>query len=320
MAHNLNTTNGRTSLFYVQETPWHKQGTRLDKPATAEEAIYAAGLDYRVIKRSLFAESGVTLTPVPDHFATVRTDTQQVLGVVGARYCPIQNRDAFGFFDALVGEGEAIYHTAGVLGKGERIWILAKLPDYIKVRGDDIVEEFLLLTNAHDGSGTVRAKLTPIRVVCQNTLSAALADGQQEVRISHTANATKRLEQAHKVLGLSNVIFGQLELIYHKMAVTRCSNAKLLDYVKSLVPDNPMVEDHARTEAIRKNILEAYTHVNKEAHETWWGAYNAVTEYTDHFQSKSTNPDKMLQSMWFGGKEELKKTAFRLAVDTLRTL
>ena len=243
-----------------------------------------------------------------------------MLGVVGNRYRPIQNRDAFKFFDALVGEGEAIYHTAGVLGKGERIWILAKLPDYIKVRGEDIVEKFLLLTNAHDGSGTVQAKLTPIRVVCQNTLSAALSDGQQEVRISHTANATKRLEQAHKVLGLSNVIFAQLELIYHKMAVSRCSEVELLNYVKMLMPDNPMIEDHARTEAIRSNILEAYSKVTPDVQGTWWGAYNAISEYTDHFQTADTNPGKMLQSMWFGGKEQLKKKAFRLAVDTLRTL
>ena len=180
MAHNLNEANGKTSMMYVNEVPWHKLGTKLENPATAAEAIQAAGLDFNVVKKTLTTTAPDL--PVVGHYATVRTDNLQVLGVVGSRYEPIQNRDAFTTFDELVGEGEAIYHTAGVLGKGERIWILAKLPDYIRVNGDDLVEKFLLLTNSHDGSGPVRVKLTPIRVVCENTLTVALDGREQEVR------------------------------------------------------------------------------------------------------------------------------------------
>jgi phage/plasmid-like protein (TIGR03299 family) len=318
MAHDLNVRNGRASMFYTGETPWHRLGTKLEKPATAEEAIMAAQLDYTVSKRNLFADiGGSALTPIADHFATVRTDTSEVLGVVGSRYCPIQNKDAFRFFDALVGEGEAIYHTAGALGKGERIWILAKLPDYIRVNGEDVVEKYLLLTNTHDGSGMVRAKLTPIRVVCSNTLSAALSGLEQEVHIPHTQNAVKRLEEAHKLLGLSNVVFSQLERIYQRMSLTKCSDSDLLAYVKRLIPDNPEVEDHKRTENIRANIIDAYTHVNQEARGSWWGAYNAVSEYTDHYISTKTNDDRMLKSIWFGAKERLKSRAFDLALDSM---
>ena len=131
MSHNLNIVNGQASMMYVWETPWHKLGTKLDKPATAAEAIEAAGLGYTVERLPLKTDDPEL--PVKGHFATVRTDTREVLGVVGSRYLPIQNKDAFATFDALVGEGEAIYHTAGALGKGERIWLLAKLPDYIRV-------------------------------------------------------------------------------------------------------------------------------------------------------------------------------------------
>ena len=142
MSHNLNETNGRVSMMYVGEVPWHRLGTKLDRPATAAEAIDAADIGFQVERVPLATEPG--RLSVETHFATVRTDTNQVLGVVGSRYVPIQNRDAFTTFDALVGEGEAIYHTAGALGKGERIWILAKLPDYIRVNGNDAVEKFLL--------------------------------------------------------------------------------------------------------------------------------------------------------------------------------
>ena len=213
-------------MFYVGETPWHELATKLDRPATAHEAIKAAQLDYQVEKKPLRAIVYHTRhSPVDDHYATVRMDTREVLGIVGNRYSPIQNRDAFSFFDSLVGSDEAIYHTAGALGKGERIWILAKLPSYIKVKGEDIVEKYLLLTNSHDGSSLVRAKLTPVRVVCSNTLTAALDGMEEEVRIRHTPNSTAKLEQAHKLLGLTNSLYDQLEIIFnrtdHGQAVTR---------------------------------------------------------------------------------------------------
>ena len=153
MPHNINVTNVGPSMMHVGEPPWHSLGTKLDKPATAEEAIQAARLDFTVRKFPLLASTNKLsaeshFLPVDSHFATVRTDTKEVLGVVGSRYEPIQNKDAFTTFDALVGEGEAIYHTAGALGNGERIWILAKLPDYIRVNGNDIVESIPFLFNS----------------------------------------------------------------------------------------------------------------------------------------------------------------------------
>jgi phage/plasmid-like protein (TIGR03299 family) len=304
-------------MMYVGETPWHKLGQKLNNPATSEEAIVAAGLDYQVEKRALYINpSSGNVREVPNHFATVRMDTMTPLGVVGARYTPIQNRDAFRFFDALVGEGEAIYHTAGVLGKGEQIWIMAKLPGYIKVGGNDIVDKYLLLTNSHDGSSVVRAKLTPIRVVCNNTLSAALAkDGNQEVRIRHTANAVLQLEQAHKLLGLSNDLYAQLETIFNQMKRKTFLTPDLKRYVEMLVPDNKEADSNTRTELVRNKIYELHeTGKGAElAYGTAWGAYNAVTEYTDHVMG-SRDSNKALKSMWFGGGEALKHRAFSLAM------
>lgn len=312
--HNLNVNNGKASMFYVGEVPWHKLGTQLEKPATAQEAIEAAGLDFRVQLKPVKTVINRHRKVVPNTFATVRTDTSEVLGVVGSRYQPIQNRDAFAFFDGIVDQDEAIYHTAGVLGKGERIWILAKLPSYIRVGKNDIVNKFLLLTNSHDGSMVVRAKLTPVRVVCSNTLSIALAGNEQEVRVRHTANAVHKLEQAHKLLGLTNHLYQQLDSVFNRMSLRKLSEKQLMEYVKALVPANPNAKFQTRNENMRQAILELHElgQGAEMSRGSLWGAYNAVTEFSDHVQhSRDTN--RQLTSIWFGGGEKLKLRAFELA-------
>ncbi len=317
MGHNLNELNGRASMMYVGEVPWHTLGTKLDKPATAAEAIEAAGIGFVVEKVPLKTDPHEF--PITTHFATLRTDTKQVLGVVGSRYLPIQNRDAFTTFDALVGEGEAIYHTAGALGKGERIWILAKLPDYIRVNGNDIVEKFLLLTNSHDGSSAVRVKLTPIRVVCENTLALALGGIEQEVRICHIAHAEERLKKAHEILGLTNKLYAELDQIFKQMNVTQLTGAKLNDYVNKVFPLNHDQPANGRVRRIHEKVLEL-AEVGSGAElsrGTLWNAFNAVTEYVDHVWHANAKDSARLKSMWFGGGERRKWTAFRIAVSML---
>jgi phage/plasmid-like protein (TIGR03299 family) len=314
MSHKLYISGTKASMFYVGEVPWHKLGIQLEQPATAAEAIEAAGLDFRVHLKPVKTVVNRKQTIIPGTSATVRSDTGAVLGVVGSRYEPIQNKEAFAFFDSLVGSDEAMYHTAGVLGKGERIWILAKLPSYIRVGRNDIIDKYLLLTNSHDGSSLVRAKLTPIRVVCSNTLSVALSGSEHEVRIRHTANAVHRLEEAHKLLGLTNSLYNELDTIFNRMALRKVTNKQLLSYVRSLIPSNPEAQHQTRNENIREAILEL--HESGKGAEmskgTLWGGFNAVTEFADHVQhSRDTN--KQLKSVWFGGGERLKLRAFALA-------
>ena len=317
MPHNLNVTNGGPSMMYVGETPWHSLGTKLDKPATAEEAIHAAHLDFTVEKFRL--RTTPNNLSVESHFATVRTDTMDVLGVVGSRYEPIQNKDAFTTFDALVGEGEAIYHTAGALGKGERIWLLAKLPEYIRVNGNDIVEKYLLLVNSHDGSSTVRAKLTPIRVVCENTLSLALSGAEQEVHVRHTLNAKEKLKEAHEILGLTNKLYEQLDAIFNRMSERKLQQPELTDYVKTVFPENPDSKDHAWVRKVRDKVFELVESGQgaEASRGTLWGAYNAVTEYVDHYRHAKRDETARLKSMWLGSGERIKKNAFRVATTML---
>lgn len=319
MAHNLHIRNGRTSMMYIGDPPWHRLGQKLDKPATAEEAIDAAQLDYPVEKRPLRAVlKGRETAIVPNNFANVRMDTGDVLGVVGSRYEIIPNRSAFSFFDALVDRDEAIYQTAGVLGKGECAWILAKLPGYIRVGKNDLVEKYVLLTNSFSGVTSLSARLTNVRVVCQNTLSVALAGAEQTVQVRHTESAEQRIASAHKLLGLYNSLYSQLDFIFNRMALSKITDKQLLDYVKTLVPENEDAESSTRTDNIRETILQLHAS-GKGANlsrGSLWGAFNAVAEYTDHVQS-SHNPQKQLKSMWFGSGERMKKQAFQLAQSML---
>jgi len=295
-------------------SPWHNLGIELNHPKTAREAIETAGLDYTVVKKPLELKKEL----MQDAYATVRTDTDEVLGYVNESYEPIQNINAFTFFDALVAEDKAIYETAGVIGKGERIWMLARLPGNIKVHGNDIVNKYLLLTNCHDGSSHVRVKLAPIRVVCNNTLTCAL-QGAKEVKISHTPDAVRDLEQAVTMLGLSDLLYEQLDVMFNGMAARKITEEQLRKYVQALVPDNEEAENTARTEKIRDSVLQLHDS-GRGAHlarGTLWGAFNSVTEYTDHMMPGGDSTTR-LNSIWFGSGEQLKVKAFRLAERMMR--
>jgi len=159
---------------------------------------------------------------VPNYYATVRTDTNEVLGVVGKDYEVVQNVNAFAFFDAIVGGKEGIlYETAGALGKGERIFITAKLPDYIKVGRDDLIGQYLFLTTSHDGFGSIMAAFTPVRIVCQNTLNATMRNYSHAIKIRHTASAVDRLKQAHQLLGVTNLLANELEETFNNWSRIR---------------------------------------------------------------------------------------------------
>lgn len=323
MAHNLATTaDGRTAMMYYGEAPWHRLGQHLENPATAEEAIIAARLDYEVQLTPLVTMDGLE---VPQRKAVVRYDTQQVLGTVGNNYIPVQNRQAFGFLDAVVGEGKLRYHTAGALGKGEKIWLLAKLPDQIQVKNsNDIVDKFLLLSNAHDGSAALRVLFTPVRVVCQNTLSMALHQGEnQGVSIRHEGNLTAKLEQAQEVLGFAHRFYDDAAAQIDRLASHYPNQEQLKQFFLALYPDPEEEKSNSRAKNIREELLllveSGIGHDDPSIKGTTWTALNAVTEYIDHHRSgrgtdDSNRASRRLNSIWFGSGANLKAKAWDLAV------
>ena len=326
MAHEIHIDNGKASMMYVGEKPWHGLGTKLDKPATAEEAFKAANLDWQVVKQPLYAKVGDKTRLVPDKFMVVPenkwgTSDCPIFGIVGRGYTPLQDWDAFGFFDNIVGKGAAIYHTAGALGKGERIWILAKLPSYIKVIGDDITEKYLLLSNSHDGKASVQIKFTPVRVVCQNTLTMALRDGPT-LRVSHTKDLHKRLKQAEHLLGVIHSHYDNIEKIFKKMAQVRMNDKRSAKYLGwySRTPRTPGDEagrERAKSQRLWSGVfgLEWAGKLYARCLRDPLGGLQRRDRINRSVQipSVQTTGDRRLNSLWFGEGYQIKARAFRVA-------
>ena len=325
MAHNLSVVDGKVEMFYTGETPWHKLGTKLDNPATAREAIEAAHLDWVVKPEEVYYMVDGIPEPIPDSRVIVRQDTRVPLGVTGIRYTPIQNVDAFGFFDNVVGQSQAIYHTAGALGKGERIWIMAKLPEPIRIKGtDDVTEKFLLLTNSHNGKDSLRAFFTPVRVVCQNTLYAALSEGGKGgVSIRHVGDIQSKVKEAQEILGLAVKYYDSLSDVYNKFASTPVTSAQVQAYLNLLVPNPEDGKNSTRSENTRKEI-EALFESGKGNNApgvrgTVWALLNGVSEYVTHNRSTrgtdETRDNNKLASLWFGSGRDLNQKAFEGALE-----
>ena len=165
------------SMMYVGETPWHGLGLAIpeNRKLSIDEAIVAAGLDWEIELRHLFTKDNRGIpVGILNHYVACRTRDNSVLGVVGRDYCPLQNRDAFGWFQPFLEGGEATIETAGSLKGGAKVWVLARIRrDPLRVTKEDVVEHYVLLSNTHDGSLAARVGFTPIRVVCNNTLCLA---------------------------------------------------------------------------------------------------------------------------------------------------
>lgn len=344
MSHNINYNEqtGKHSFFSVKEKAWHGLGQMVSDYPTSAEALKFAGLDFTVVKQKLFTYDNEnsfgnsdTVTPkieVPNFYATMRTDTEQVLGVVGRDYQVIQNVDAFSFFDAIVG-GEGIqYETAGALSNGERIFITAKLPDYIRVGNDDLIEKYLFLTTSHDGYGSITAAFTPIRIVCRNTLNAAMRNHSNSIKIRHTANAKERLEQAHKVMGLSSNLSKELEEIFNRWAKVRITDPEVKKLIQLAMAPNKEVLQHLqadkedklsacfknRVDSVYEYALGCPTQQTETTRGTLFGAYNAVTGYLQNVRNYKDGEAK-LKSLLFGGTgQQRTQAAFRLCENFAR--
>lgn len=321
MAHLLNrSTNGTYSFASAKEKAWHGLGQIVEHAMTSQEAIKLANLDYTVDKQQAYMGLDGNFIEVKDKFVTYRTDTNDTFGVVGKRYHVVQNTEAFEFFDAIVGENEAIFETAGCLKKGEVVFITAKLPSYIAV-GDDVVDQYLLLSSSHDGTRGIQAFFTPVRVVCNNTLSAAYQNSKYRVNITHTKSASEQLRKAHEIMGISNLLSKELNELYNKMAKTPI-NDKALDqfFISSLdlKIDTETNKLSTRGENILSSIKEYYEvgPGQEQFTGTLWGAYNAVTGFYQNVRDYKSQENKMNQIM-FGSVQNKIKDSLNLVADLI---
>ena len=331
MAHNINRNafTGQDAFFSVQQKAWHGLGQIVTDYPTSAEAIEYAGLNFEVQKRPIFTEQDENPQEIKTHFATVRTDTQQVLGVVGKRYTIVQNADAFTFFDSIVGGSDGIqYETAGALGNGERIFITAKLPHFIKVANNDLVEQYIFLTTSHDGSGSIQAAFTPVRIVCNNTLNAALKDCSNMVTIRHTSSAHDQLKTAHKVMGISYQLAAQLEPIFQNMAKTYVTDAETKRLISLAMAPNDIVFQAIRDKRTDMEFSTQFENILSDVYEyaqtaetqqmnttrgTMFGVYNAITGYYQNAKEYKTL-DSKADSILFGTGCDRSKKAFDLCL------
>ena len=187
------------TMFSVRETPWHGLGRIIMDAPASREALELAGLDWQVESRNIYSGTGAM---IPGYRANVRSTDDAVLGVVSDRYRIVQNEEAFQFTDDLLGEG-VTYETAGSLQGGRKVWMLARLPRKYLIAGDQVVP-YLVIFNSHDGSSGVKVAMTPIRVVCQNTLNLALNTAKRSWTARHTENVLLRVQDARETLQLDS--------------------------------------------------------------------------------------------------------------------
>ncbi len=341
MAHNLNFKNGVASFASKQEPAWHGLG-KVVEAMTSEQAIILGGLDFEVEKRPLFINGGEEIPfeaaktikrvnrqivkvdedtwrsvykpsiMIPNQYATVRTDLDLPLGIVGERYHVIQNKEAFDFIDSIIGQGIADYETVGALGNGETVFITCKLREEMVVN-KDLIDKYLLLSMSHDGSSSIVVMFTPIRVVCNNTLTLALEGKNNKVVIRHTKSAKEKLELSKKVLGIVDrqtlaykEAFGYLNTItvYDKQI------PDIIKYSFGLKPD-----DKGNFSSKAENIVKAvekYYHNGigqEEIVGTAWGVFNGITGYLQNVKSYN-NPEAKFKNTFMTTSVDVRNRAF----------
>lgn len=304
------------SMMYVGKTPWHGLGVAIpdDKRVNIREAIVAANLDWQVELRRIYTENqeGQAKAGVLDHFAVCRTSDNAFFGIVGPDYVPLQNQDALKWFQPFLDAEEATIETAGSLKGGRQVWALAKIRAGNKDVGkEDPVAHYILLSNAHDGSVSVRVGFTPIRVVCNNTLSLAHdSKASQLLRVRHTSGLHENLELVREIMDTARKEFSATVEQY-RMLHKRGIDARGLERYVRVVFSLP--DDKGGRELI-PNIIYLFENGrgSKKAGKTYWGAYNAVTEYLNYFRGKTQ--DNTLSSLWFGEATHINRQALETAL------
>jgi phage/plasmid-like protein (TIGR03299 family) len=305
------------TMAFAGATPWHGLGTALEEADLYDwqRACGKAGLDWDVELAPLqTADTHANVT----RRAVRRTSDNRILGVVGPRYMPLQNKDAFAWFQPFLDAQEAALHTAGSLRQGSRVWVLAKLNrEPLVIAEGDEVEKYLLLSHSHDGSLAVRVGFTPIRVVCSNTLAMAHgSDASKLIRLKHTKDLLQNLADIREVVNAADAEFTatgeQFKLLAHKSI----NQADLRRYVKKVLG----VKDDEEPSTRMKNVMEeviALCETGKgndlpSVRGTYWSSYNGVTEWLSY--QRGRNAENRLNSLWYGDGAALNRKALETAL------
>lgn len=334
MAHQIETHTTETgelqaAAIFARQDAWHKLGTTVTEAFTAEDAMTIGHLGgWNIRKTPLtttdITDDGVTTIQVPDRWATVRTNpftnASEALGVVGNHYTPIQNEDHAEFLNALVDESGAHFETAGSLRGGREVFVTMKMPNHIMIGDCDPVDQYIAAVNSHDGTSSFRIMVTPVRVVCANTLAVALRSNKGVHSIRHTRNATQAIGEARRALDLSFAYLEDFQAEAERMIQTSITKAQ---FSKIITAEFGADADASKsTQTRRGNMVDqmmtlfAEAGTQKGVRNTRWAAYNAITEYADHFQPVFAKggdvAEVRAQRVILGAGDDIKQHAFEL--------
>lgn len=303
------------NMFAVGEAPWHRLGTVLGKAPDIDTGLRLAGLDWQVGLEPVFLADGSRAPAM----ATVRNTDRRILGIVGPRYRPLQNADAFGFFEPLVRSGEVSLESAGSLRDGQRVWVLARInraPEVVVREADDIVRPFLLVANGHDGSLALRVGFTAVRVVCANTLATSIEPRVSRLlRVRHHARAADALVAIRDTLDLAMAQFRASSDQYRLLAQRKVSVADLRRYVIRVLRPHaePTVEGDPYIEQVIALCEAGRGNSHRAVMGTWWSAFNGLTEHLAH--ERGRDEDRRLDGLWFGEAAQLNRRALDVALE-----
>jgi phage/plasmid-like protein (TIGR03299 family) len=315
MSHDIEFVDGKAQMAYVGETPWHGLGVQVPADLTPVQMLDAAGLNWNVEKVPAFAKVADKNVNV-GWSALVRNADDKILDVVSDDWNPVQNEEAFEFFNDFIAEGGMEMHTAGSLRGGQIVWALAKVKDSFELFGGDRVDSYLHFTNFHKYGFSTDVRFTPIRVVCNNTLTLSLnSKVERFAKISHRREFNG--DNVKEMLGVATEKLAKYKEMAQFLGSKRYTNEGVIEYFKNLFPisgakagkeDSPL----SRNANIAMDVLEAQPGASFAAG-SWWQVFNATTYMTDHLLGRSQ--DTRLQSAWYGSHRALKTRALELALD-----
>ena len=312
MAHEIEMVNGVAQMAYAGELPWHGLGSQVSDDISTDGMMEAAGLDWSVTKQPMYYMDDLgEMGEVPGKSALVRSSDNKVMDIVGSDWNPVQNAEAFEFFREFVDSGDMKMHTAGSLKGGKMVWALAKVNDGFTIKtaqGEDSVESYLLFSNPHQYGKSIDVRFTPIRVVCNNTLTLSLNQNvDQYVRMGH--QRPFNAEDAMATLGMAHQKLETYKEAAEYLCQKSYTSEQMVDYFNQVFPSASSRDSNKSREAQEVMHTQAGANLGEG---TFWQLFNTVTYMTDHTLGRSN--DTRLQSSWYGQNQNVKKKALELAV------
>ena len=314
MAHELEMIDGKAQMAYVGELPWHGLGTLVERELTPDQFQKVAGLDWTVEKQPLVTATGVK---IKNKEALVRTSDNSVLDVVGTGWNPVQNSDAFEFFHEYVMAGDMEMHTAGSLKDGQMVWALAKTKESFELFNGDQTDNYFLFTNPHQFGKAINIRMTPIRVVCNNTLTLSLSQNADQML---TVNHRKAFDasEVKEQMGIAREKLDQYKTMAEFLGSKRYTPDNVIQYFNEVFGAPAKEKVDGELPFTSRNSKLAFENLDVQpgaefAQGTWWTAFNSVTNMTDHLQGRSN--DGRLVSSWYGRNRKVKLNALDKALE-----